>query len=395
MKSIKDYENLNHKRVLLRLDLNVPLRNGVITDETRINKIIPIIEFLLKKNSKILVVSHIGRPKGKINKDLSLKPICIKLEKKIKTKIKLIDDNIFKIKRDDLFKDTNDKIIFFENIRFYIEEEMNELNFSQKLASFADLYVNDAFSCSHRSHASICKITEFLPSFAGLQLETEINALKKVTTEIVKPVTCIIGGSKISTKIEIIKNLIPRFNNIIFVGGMANNIISYKGNKIGKSVNEKNCKDIVEEIFESSKKNLCKITHPEDVLIGKNMNDKAEIKDINHVKDDDFILDIGPKTLKKIKNIIENSKTILWNGPAGYFENPNFANGSFEIAKTIINKNKKNAIYSVIGGGDTVAVINELKAIKDFNFVSTAGGAFLEYLEGKELPGIKALSKND
>ena len=392
MKSIKDYENLNHKRVLLRLDLNVPLRNGVITDETRINKIIPIIEFLLKKNSKILVVSHVGRPKGKINKSLSLKPICLKLEKKIKTKIKLINDNIFKIKRDDLFEDSDDRIIFFENIRFYEEEEMNELNFSKKLASFADLFVNDAFSCSHRSHASICKITEFLPSFAGLQLETEINALKKVTTEIEKPVTCIIGGSKISTKIEIIKNLIPRFNNIIFVGGMANNIINYKGNEIGKSVNEENCKDIIKEIFESSKENLCKITYPEDVLIGKNMNDRAEIKDLKDVKDDDLILDIGPKTLKKIKNIIMNTKTILWNGPAGYFENPNFANGSFEIAKIIIDKNKENSIYSVIGGGDTVAVINELNAIKDFNFVSTAGGAFLEYLEGKELPGIKALN---
>ena len=392
MKSIKDYENLNHKRVLLRLDLNVPLRNGVITDETRINKIIPVIEFLLKKNSKILVVSHVGRPKGKINKSLSLKPICVKLEKKIKTKIKLINDNIFKIKREDLFEDSDDRIIFFENIRFYEEEEMNELNFSKKLASFADLFVNDAFSCSHRSHASICKITEFLPSFAGLQLETEINALKKVTTEIEKPVTCIIGGSKISTKIEIIKNLIPRFNNIIFVGGMANNIINYKGNEIGKSVNEENCKDIIKEIFESSKENLCKITYPEDVLIGKNMNDKAEIKDLKDVKDDDLILDIGPKTLKKIKNIIKNTKTILWNGPAGYFENPNFANGSFEIAKIIINKNKENSIYSVIGGGDTVAVINELNAIKDFNFVSTAGGAFLEYLEGKELPGIKALN---
>jgi len=392
MKSIKDYENLNHKRVLLRLDLNVPLRNGVITDETRINKIIPVIEFLLKKNSKILVVSHVGRPKGKINKSLSLKPICLKLEKKIKTKIKLINDNIFKIKRDDLFEDSDDRIIFFENIRFYEEEEMNELNFSKKLASFADLFVNDAFSCSHRSHASICKITEFLPSFAGLQLETEINALKKVTTEIEKPVTCIIGGSKISTKIEIIKNLIPRFNNIIFVGGMANNIINYKGNEIGKSVNEENCKDIIKEIFESSKENLCKITYPEDVLIGKNMNDRAEIKDLKDVKDDDLILDIGPKTLKKIKNIIMNTKTILWNGPAGYFENPNFANGSFEIAKIIIDKNKENSIYSVIGGGDTVAVINELNAIKDFNFVSTAGGAFLEYLEGKELPGIKALN---
>ncbi len=392
MNSIKNYGNLNHKIVLLRLDLNVPLHNGVITDETRINKIIPIIDFLLKKNSKILVVSHVGRPKGKVNKDLSLKPICNKLEKKIKTKIRLISKNIFKVKREDLFESSNEKIIFFENIRFYIEEEMNELNFSKHLASFADLFVNDAFSCSHRSHASICKVTEFLPSFAGLQLETEINALKKVTTEIEKPISCIIGGSKISTKIEIIKNLIPKFDNIIFVGGMANNIINYKGNKIGKSIKEENCENIIKEIFEISKKNLCKIVYPKDVLIGKNLDDKAEIKDVKNVTDDDLILDIGPKTLEKVKDIIENSKTILWNGPAGYFENPNFAKGSFEIAKTIVNKNQNNSIYSVIGGGDTVAVINELNAIKDFNFVSTAGGAFLEYLEGKELPGIKALN---
>ena len=392
MNSIKDHENLNHKIVLLRLDLNVPLNNGVITDETRIDKIIPILKFLIKKNSKILVISHVGRPKGKVNKNLSLKPICENLEKKIKTKIRLIYDDIFKIKKDDLFKETNDKIIFFENIRFYKEEERNELNFSKHLASFADLFVNDAFSCSHRSHASICKITEFLPSFAGLQLEKEINALKKVTTEIEKPITCIIGGSKISTKIKIIKNLIPKFNDIIFVGGMANNILIHKGNEIGKSINEENCEDIIKEIFESSKKNLCKITYPEDVLIGKNMDDKAVIKDLKDVADNDFILDVGPKTLKKIKSIIKNSKTILWNGPAGYFENPNFAKGSFEIAKTIIKKNKDNSIYSVVGGGDTVAVINQLNVNKNFNFVSTAGGAFLEYLEGKELPGIKALN---
>ncbi len=392
MKSIKDHENLKFKIVLLRLDLNVPLKNGVITDETRINKIIPTLDFLLKKKTKILIVSHVGRPKGKINKDLSLKPVCENLEKKIKIKIKLLNENIFKVKKDDLFKGPNDKIIFFENIRFYTEEEKNELSFSKHLASFADLYINDAFSCSHRSHASVCKITEFLPSFAGLQFEAEIDALKKVTTEIKKPITCIIGGSKISTKIEIIKNLIPKFNSIIFVGGMANNILSFKGNRIGKSINEENCKDVIKEIFNISKNQICEIIYPEDVLIGKSMDGTAAIKNLKDVTDDDFILDVGPKTIEKIKHIIERSKTVLWNGPAGYFENPNFANGSFEIAKSIIKRNKNKSIYSVVGGGDTVAVINQLNAINDFNFVSTAGGAFLEYLEGKELPGIKALN---
>ncbi len=218
MKNIKDFENLNQKKVLLRLDLNVPLKKGVITDETRIDKILPTIKFLLQENSKILIISHVGRPKGKVDENLSLKPICENLEKKINKKIKLIDDNIFKLKKEDLFKDTNYQIIFLENIRFYKEEEENDLNFSKHLASLVDLFVNDAFSCSHRAHASVCKITEFLPSYAGLQLESEVNALKKVTTDIKKPITCIIGGSKISTKIRIIKNLIPKFDNIIVVG---------------------------------------------------------------------------------------------------------------------------------------------------------------------------------
>ena len=235
------------------------------------------------------------------------------------------------------------------------------------------------------------KITKFLPSFAGLQLQTEINALKKITTEIKKPITCIIGGSKISTKIGIIKNLLPKFDNIVIVGGMANNIINFKGNQIGKSIREENCEKIIKEIFETSKKYSCKITFPEDVLVGKNFNDKSKVKELNNIKDDDLILDIGPKTISRIKNIIEISKTILWNGPAGYFENTNFANGSYEIAKAIINKNKNKSIYSVVGGGDTIAVINQIDDIKSFDFVSTAGGAFLEYLEGKELPGIKAL----
>ena len=391
MNYIKDHENLNDKKILLRLDLNVPLKNGVITDQTRIDKILPVIKFLLKKNSKIIIISHVGRPKGKVNKELSMKPICENLEKKINRKIKIIDSDIFKLKQEDLFKDPNDQIVFLENIRFYDEEEKNDFNFSKHLAGLADLFVNDAFSCSHRTHASVSKITEFLPSFAGLQLEIEINALKKVTTDIKKPITCIIGGSKISTKIGIIKNLIPKFNNIIIVGGMANNILSHKGISIGKSIKEDNCETIINEIFETSKNYSCEITYPEDVLVGKNFKDKSQVKELNEISEDDLILDIGPKTINKIKDIIQSSETVLWNGPAGFFENPNFANGSHEIAKAIIKNNDNNSIYSVAGGGDTIALINQINAVKDFNFVSTAGGAFLEYLEGKELPGIKAL----
>ena len=392
MNNIKDHKTLNQKKVLLRLDLNVPLKNGIITDETRINKILPVIQFLIKKNCKIIVLSHIGRPKGKINYDLSLKPICDNLEKKINQKIRLINDDIFNLKKEDVFKNSDDQIVFLENIRFYKEEEENNSSFAKHLAELADLYVNDAFSCSHRFHASINKITDFLPSYAGLQLETEVNALKKVTSEIKKPITCIIGGSKISTKIGIIKNLLPKFDNIVIVGGMANNIINFKGNEIGKSIREENCEDIVKEIFETSKKYSCNIIFPNDVLVGKSFDDKSSIKGLNDIDNDDLILDIGPKTLNQIKNIIEMSKTILWNGPAGYFENSNFAKGSYEIAMAIINKNKNKSIYSVVGGGDTIAVINQISSIKNFDFVSTAGGAFLEYLEGKELPGIKALN---
>ncbi len=391
MKYIKDQVNLKDKKILLRLDLNVPLKNGKIIDQTRIDKILPVINFLLKKQAKIIVISHVGRPKGKKDNDLSLKPICINLEKKINKKIRLIKENIFKLKKEDLFTEIEDQIIFLENIRFYEEEEKNDSNFSKNLAKFADIFVNDAFSCSHRSHASVSEITKFLPSYAGLQLETEVNALKKVTSEIKKPITCIIGGSKISSKIGIIKNLIPKFDNIIIVGGMANNVLSFKGNQIGKSLKENNCESIIDDIFETAKTYKCSIIYPTDVVVGKNIDDKAEIKELNKITNDDLILDIGPKTIKKIVEIIENSKTVLWNGPAGYFENPCFANGSFEIAKKIIEKNKINTIYSVAGGGDTIAVLNQMKASNHFNFISTAGGAFLEYLEGKELPGIKAL----
>ena len=392
MRNIKDQINLNQKKVLLRLDLNVPLENGKITDTTRIDKILPTINYLLKNDAKIIILSHVGRPKGKVVNELSLEPICESLESKLKTNIKFIKKNIKEIKSNDLFIDRDEKIVILENLRFYEEEEKNDKDFAKHLANLADIYVNDAFSCSHRVHASIFEITKFISSYAGLQLKLEIEALTKITSEIKKPITCIIGGSKVSSKINIIKNLIPKFDNIIIVGGMANNILKYKGHEIGKSLQEDNCNQIIEEIFSLSKKENCKIFYPEDVVAGKSLNGSPEVKELENVSKDDLILDIGPKTIKTIHDIIDKSNTILWNGPAGYFENPSFAKGSIEISKKIVEKNKNNTIYSVAGGGDTVALLNIVDAINSFNFVSTAGGAFLEYLEGKELPGIKALN---
>ena len=392
MKSILDQHDLNNKKVLLRLDLNVPLKNGKITDATRINKILPTINFLLKNNAKIIILSHVGRPKGKAVNELSLKPVCEDLKKKLNVDIRLITTNLKKINSKDIFNNLEDKIVMLENLRFYAEEEENNNEFAKHLATLAEIYVNDAFSCSHRAHASISKIAKFLPSYSGLQLGLEVNALNKITSEIKRPITCIIGGSKISTKINIIKNLIPKFDNIIIVGGMANNILKYKGYPIGKSLKENNCDQTIEEIFNLLKTEKCKIIYPEDVVVGKSLSGSPEIKNLNDVLKNELILDVGPKTIKTITNIIETSNTVLWNGPAGYFENPDFAKGSYEIAKKIVEKNKAKTIYSVVGGGDTIAVLNSMGVVNSFNFVSTAGGAFLEYLEGKELPGIKVLN---
>ena len=392
MKSIKKKTNLNNKKILLRLDLNVPMLGDKIIDTMRIDKILPTLSFLISQNAKIIIISHVGRPKGKVVNELSLKPICKDLEIKLNQKIKLISKDVKEIDDTDLFVSDDEKIVMLENIRFYPEEERNNQQFAKQLATLGDIYVNDAFSCSHRAHASIHEITKFLPSFSGLQLNLEVDALKKITSEIKKPITCIIGGSKVSTKINIIKNLIPKFDNIIIVGGMANNIIKYMGNNIGKSLQEENSDTIIKEIISLSETENCKIIYPQDVVVGKNLNDSPLIKELNEISKDDMILDIGPKTISMINNIIDKSNTILWNGPAGYFENPSFANGSIEIAKKIIENNKSNKIYSVAGGGDTVSLLNSLNSINDFNFVSTAGGAFLEYLEGKELPGIKALN---
>ena len=385
---------LKGKKVLLRVDLNVPINNGAITETSRIEKIIPTIKLLIEKKAKIIVLSHIGRPKGKIVKEMSLKPISIKLASLLNKEVLFNKNIISEDTLSEVNKISNGSIMMLENIRFNEGEESNDEKFSKKISTLGDIYVNDAFSCSHRSHASIEGITKYIPSYFGLQITEEISALKKITSEIKKPVTLIIGGSKISTKIKIINNLIKKFDNIIIVGGMANTMLKHTGINVGKSICENNCGSLIKEILKNSNEYNCKITCPVDVVVSKNLEDIGKDKDIKEIDEDEMILDIGPKTISHIKTIINNSNTVLWNGPAGYFENPNFQNGTKQIIEIISKKTINDKIFSVAGGGETVAAINKFKKLNSFTFVSTAGGAFLEHLEGKTLPGIKALSQN-
>ena len=393
MKSISDQDLiLKGKKVIVRVDLNVPMKDGAITEASRIIKILPTIKLLIKKEAKIIIFSHIGRPKGKIIDGMSLEPISKKLSDLLNIEV-LFNKNVINEKTlDEINKITNGEVMMMNNIRFYEGEEKNEDSFSKTISSLGDIYVNDAFSCSHRAHSSIEGITKYIPSYCGLQFVEEINALKRITSKIVRPVTCIIGGSKISTKINIISNLIKDFDNIIIVGGMGNAMLKNTGINIGKSMCDDGYKDLVGEILKKSETHDCKIYYPLDVVVSKTLNGSGTIKEINEVNNDEMILDIGPKTITSIKNIINESNTVLWNGPAGYFENPNFSNGTKEILEIIAGKKVKDKIYAVAGGGETVAVINKFDKLDTFNFISTAGGAFLEYLEGKEIPGIKALN---
>ena len=394
MKNILKNLDLKGKKVLLRVDLNVPMKNGAITETSRIEKIIPTINLLIEKQAKIIIISHIGRPKGKIIEGMSLKPISEKLSFLLNKKVLFNKELVNRNMSLEIENISNGSIMMLENIRFNEGEELNDGEFSKTMSNLGDVYINDAFSCSHRSHASVEGITKYIPSYFGLQITEEINALKKITSEIEKPISLIIGGSKISTKIKIINNLIKKFDNIIIVGGMGNTMLKHMGTNIGQSICEYECGSLIKEILESSKKYNCKITIPEDAIVSTSLNGEGIEKNLLDIKDNEMILDIGSKTLSSIETIINNSKTILWNGPAGYFENPNFQNGTKKILELISNKTKNDKIFSVAGGGETVAAINKFKKFDSFTFVSTAGGAFLEYLEGKTLPGIKAINQN-
>ena len=379
-------------KIILRLDLNVPIKNKVITDDTKITLCLPFINSLIEKKAKVIIISHLGRPKGINIQELSLTPIYKYLKDILKTNVYFY--------RGAFDNETNEKfshlkggeVILIENIRFFKEETEDDEDFSKKLGELGDIYINDAFSCSHRKQASVHSITKFVKkSYAGPLLKKEITAIDLVIKNKKEPVTCIIGGSKISTKINVITNLLKKVNNLIIVGAMANNFFVYKNFKVGKSLIEKDTKEIIEDIYKKAEENNCEILIPEDCIVGTDFEGNGKNKNLNEIEDNEIILDIGFNTIKSIQKKINASNTVLWNGPAGYFENDNFSKGTMSIAESISKNTLEKSLISVIGGGDTLAAINKGNDKLTFSHLSTAGGAFLEYLEGKDLPGISVL----
>ncbi len=384
--------NVENKTVILRVDFNVPIIEKKIQDFTRILLILPFIEELIKKKSKIILLSHLGRPKGIKNTSLSLLPVYKFLKEKLNTNMYFYTGEINNELKSKCSYLKNGEILLIENIRFFKEETNNEDEFSKKIGELGNLYINDAFSCSHRKQSSVHGITKFVKDvYAGPLLKKEIAAIDLVVKNKKDPVTCIIGGSKVSTKIDVISSLIKNSSNIVIVGAMANNFLTYYDHEIGKSLREENSSEIIKKILNESKKYKCNIIIPEDCLVSKSFEGDSIAKDLKSIEKDDIILDIGPQTLKNIEKIIDDSNTILWNGPAGYFENKSFAIGTNFIAKKISENTIKKSLVSVLGGGDTVSAINNSGLTLSFTHLSTAGGAFLEYLEGKDLPGLSVL----
>ena len=385
-------EDIKEKIIFLRVDFNVPIQDGKVIDDTKIVKMKDIINKLLSKKAKIILCSHLGRPQKKGKEGLSLEQVKNKLEDSFKKKIVFLKDYLNKDTKKNIQK--SDKELFLlENIRFYKEEESNDPEFAKQLAGLADIYINEAFSCSHRSHASVTGITKFIKSYAGETIINELNSLEKIFNKSNKPVACIIGGSKISTKIDLISNLIKKVDFMIIGGAMANNFIKYNNFEIGKSLFEPNKEATIKNIISEADKNNCKLIIPEDVVVSINENTEGINKKISEIKSDEIIYDIGQDTIRAIGKVINSSKTLLWNGPLGFFEKDFFAIGSNEVAKLIKINTKKKLLTSIAGGGDTAAAIKKAKAEDGFTYISTAGGAFLEWLEGKILPGLKVLEK--
>ena len=392
LKIFSEKLNISNKRIIVRLDLNVPINNFKIEDNTRIKIIEPFINKLIEKKAKIILISHLGRPKGKIVKEMSLKPIFDYLQKNLGGKISFYQGEI---DNDAVNASKNlmpGEVLLIENIRFFKEEENDDENFAKNLSKLGDFYINEAFSCSHRKQASLHKITKYIDSYGGPLLEKEIQSINLILKNKKEPVTSIIGGSKVTTKIKVLLNLIQNTNNIIIVGAMANNFLKFKGFNVGLSLLEKGTEKIIEDIYTSAGKNNCNIIIPLDCIVSNNLNGSPKLKSINEITSEDMVLDIGKKTVDLINKTVENSKTVFWNGPAGYFENKDFSSGTVAIAKKISENSQSKSLISIVGGGDTLAAIKNTDYQKLFTHLSTAGGAFLESLEGKQLPGVKVLT---
>ncbi len=386
--------SVSGKRVIVRLDLNVPINNSKIDDDTRIKVIEPFVNKLIENKAKVILLSHLGRPKGKVVSELSLKPIFNYLEKKLNGKIYFYQEKIDSKAVDASNKLKPGEVLLFENIRFFKEEEGDEETFAKNLSRLGDIYINEAFSCSHRKQASIHKITRFIDSYGGPLLEKEIQSINLIIKNKKKPVTCIIGGSKVSTKINILSSLSKKADNLVIVGAMANNFLKFKGINVGKSLIEEGSENIVKNINTLAAKNKCNIIIPVDWNTSSSVNGDPVYKSLKDMGSEDMILDIGKSTIDLISKTIDNSNTVFWNGPAGYYENKNFSTGTLSIANKIAENTKSKSLISIVGGGDTVAAIRDAGLENVFTHLSTAGGAFLESLEGKELPGIKVLKKN-
>lgn len=390
MRSIKDFDYFG-KRVFLRLDLNVPVYNGVILDKTRISKIIPTIKYLIERKAKIIIASHFGRPKVGYESEYSLEFLVEALEKELNQKI-LFCSNYLNNQAQDISNSLMEgQILLLENLRFHSGETKNDIEFAKNLANLADFYINDAFSCSHRAHASIEAIARILPSAAGLLLFEEIEGLKKYLSDPQKPIMAIIGGSKISTKLDLLKQLINKVDYLAIGGAMANTFLKAMSYEIGNSFYEEDLVEKAKEILNSSGK--CKIILPKDVVVAKKIASDVEgkITNINNIEKDEMILDLGPESISNIVSILGICKTVVLNGPVGMFEYESFAKGTYSLALSVANLTLNNKIISIAGGGDMVAALSKAKLFDQISYISTAGGAFLEWLEGKKLPGLKVL----
>lgn len=390
-KTLDDY-NFKGKRVLVRADLNVPAKDGKVTDTTRIDRFAPTAAELAKKGAKVIIVSHFGRPDGKKVPEMSLKIVVADLQKALGSiPLTFVDDSIGAKVDEAVAKMKDGEVLLLENLRFYPQEEANAPDFALALTKNADIYVNDAFSAAHRAHASTDGAARLLPNAAGRLMQEELEALDKALGNPVRPVAAIVGGAKVSTKLDLLSNLITKVNILIIGGGMANTFLYANGVNIGTSLCEKEMAENAKAILAKAKTIGCDIVLPTDFVVAKSLEDGANAKTVTSISKDEMILDIGEASTQRIINKLASCKTLIWNGPVGAFEFPPFEKATFAIANAVAAMVKEGKLVCVAGGGDTVSALRKAEVINDMTYVSTAGGAFLEWMEGKALPGVKAL----
>ncbi len=382
------------KRVLLRADLNVPLKDGKVSDATRIERVAPTIRELAGKGAIVVLLSHFGRPKGERNPEFSLEPVADAVASETGLDVAFADDCIGDDAANAIAKLAPGSIILLENTRFHGGETKNDAGFADELAKLGDIYVNDAFSSAHRAHASTEAIAHRLPSYAGRAMEAELDALESALANPERPVVAIVGGAKISTKLDLLGNLVEKVDYLVIGGGMANTFLAAKGIDVKASLCEHDLGDTAREIMAKAEAAGCNLLLPRDVVVAEKFEAMAPSKTVpvDQVPDGYMILDVGSGTIADLSARFEAAKTVVWNGPLGAFEIAPFDNGTNAAARHVAMLTKMGQLNSVAGGGDTVAALNNAGAADDFSYVSTAGGAFLEWLEGKELPGVKALA---